>query len=316
MRCTYCMPRAAFDNHTFLPRADLLSFEEIERIARRFVALGVRKFRLTGGEPLLRRGIERLIDRLARIDISTGPPIDIAMTTNGVLLAQKAQTLKDAGLSRVTVSLDALSDEVFRVMSDSDVSVQTVHDGIAAAQLAGLAPIKINMVVRRGFNDHELLPMAEHFRHTGIVLRFIEYMDVGDTNGWRMEEVVSAREVLDRIATHYPLQPIDQEYGGAVAERWHYADGAGEIGVVASVTQAFCNDCTRMRLSTDGKLYNCLFAGTGLDLRSPLRSGRSDVELDALITNRWADRDERYSMQRLTRQAPDLKKIEMSYIGG
>ncbi len=320
LRCSYCMPREIFDeSHTFLPRNELLSFEEIERLARLFTRLGVRKIRLTGGEPLLRHGIEHLVEKLARLETAEGDPLEIALTTNGVLLARKAQALKDAGLNRVTVSLDGLNDATFRRMSDSNVAVATVLDGIAAAQAAGLGPLKVNMVVKRGVNEHEIVPMAEHFRNTGTVLRFIEFMDVGCTNGWRMDDVVPAREILDRIAGRYPLEQIDPNYDGEVSERWGYADGGGEIGVIASVTQAFCYECSRARLSTDGKVYTCLFAGEGLDLRQPLRSGKDDSVLTGLISDRWGKRIDRYSQLRQAgagTPAQFTRKIEMSYIGG
>ncbi|HET7833185.1 MAG TPA: GTP 3',8-cyclase MoaA [Gallionella sp.] len=317
LRCTYCMPREAFDNgHAFLPRAELLSFEEVTRLAELFVSLGVQKIRLTGGEPLLRRGLEQLIEKLARLRGVTGQPVEVALTTNGVLLARKAQVLKDAGLSRITVSLDGLSDATFRRMSDSDVSVATVLDGIAAAQQAGFESIKVNMVVKRGVNDHEIIPMAEHFRNSGVVLRFIEYMDVGCTNGWRMDDVVSAREILERIAARYAIRRIDPDYRGEVAERWRYADGSGEIGVIASVTQAFCQDCRRARLSTDGKLYTCLFAGGGMDLRGPLRQGVNDRLIAHMIANQWGLREDRYSQLRHLSSPASQAKIEMSYIGG
>lgn len=317
LRCTYCMPRAVFDeNHDFLARADLLSFEEIERLARLFVNLGVQKIRLTGGEPLLRRGIERLIESLARLETTAGKPVEVALTTNAVLLAKKAQALKDAGLARITVSLDGLSDEIFRRMTDSDVAVATVLEGIAAAQAAGLDPVKVNMVVKRGVNDHEIVPMAGHFRHSGVILRYIEFMDVGTTNGWRMDDVVPARDIIERISAHYPLRQIDPNYSGEVAERWRYADGAGEIGVIASVTQAFCHECTRVRLSTDGKLYACLFADRGTDLRGPLRQGAGDPVLTHLIATHWRQRADRYSQLRHAATAAPRAKIEMSYIGG
>jgi len=323
LRCTYCMPREVFDkNHVFLPRAELLSFEEIARLARSFIALGVQKIRLTGGEPLLRRNIEELIAMLAKLSTPAGKPVEVTLTTNAVLLAGKAQSLKDAGLSRISVSLDGLSDETFSRMSDSKVPVKTVLDGIAAAQRAGFAPVKVNMVVKRGVNDHEILPMAEHFRTDGIVLRFIEYMDVGSTNGWRMDEVVTACEILERIAARYPLRQVDPNYTGEVAERWSYADGGGEIGVIASITQAFCQTCTRVRLSTDGKLYTCLFATHGLDLRTPLREGATDPALTSLIADQWLQRNDRYSqLRQAATQTMDAvisspKKIEMSYIGG
>jgi cyclic pyranopterin phosphate synthase len=318
LRCTYCMPREVFDHeHAFLPHAELLSFEEIVRLAKLFVRLGVQKIRLTGGEPLLRRGIEQLIEKLAKLHNTAGKPIEIALTTNGVLLGKKAQTLHDAGLSRVTVSLDGLSESTFRRMSDSSVPVGMVLEGIAEAQRAGIAPIKVNMVVKRGVNDHEIIAMAEHFRNSGIVLRFIEYMDVGNSNGWRMDDVVPAREILDRIALHHPLQQIDHNYVGEVAERWRYADGCGEIGLIASVTQAFCDECTRARLSTDGKLYTCLFAtAIGADLREPMRRGGSDLELSSLIADCWAQRRDLYSLFRHATSGASGGKIEMSYIGG
>lgn len=323
LRCTYCMPREVFDkNHVFLPRAELLSFEEIERLAKAFIELGVQKIRLTGGEPLLRRNIEQLIEMLARLHTPAGKPVEITLTTNAVLLSQQAQLLKDAGLSRLSVSLDGLSDETFRRMSDSEVPVKIVLDGIAAAQRVGFAPVKVNMVVKRGVNDHEVIPMAEHFRNSGIVLRFIEYMDVGSTNGWRMDDVVTAREILEHLASHYPIRQIDPNYIGEVAERWCYEDGSGEIGVIASITQAFCHACTRARLSTDGKLYTCLFATSGADLRAPLREGATDQTLTTLIADRWQQRNDRYSQLRqaatepMTTVTSSSKKIEMSYIGG
>ncbi|MFT3848627.1 MAG: GTP 3',8-cyclase MoaA [Propionivibrio sp.] len=319
LRCTYCMPRDVFGKEfVFLPRAELLSFEEIEHVARLFLALGVTKLRLSGGEPLLRHGVERLIEKLARLTCADGRPVDLAMTTNGVLLARKAQALRDAGLTRLTVSLDGLSDETFRRMSDSDVPVATVLDGIAAAQAAGLAPLKVNTVVKRGFNEHEIVPLARHFRDSGVVLRFIEFMDVGCTNGWRMDDVVTARDILARIDGVYPLRPADANYAGEVAQRWEYVNGRGEIGVVASVTQAFCRDCSRIRLSTDGKLYTCLFAGEGTDLRAPLRAGEDDAALTRRIADVWQARRDRYSEVRhaATVTTRPLKKIEMSYIGG
>jgi cyclic pyranopterin phosphate synthase len=317
LRCVYCMPREVFDgNHSFLPRAELLSFEEIERLARQFIRLGVQKIRLTGGEPLLRHGIERLVEKLARLETAEGKPLEIAMTTNGVILGRKARGLRDAGLSRVTVSLDGLSEATFSRMSDSNVSVATVLDGIATAQAVGFDPVKVNMVVKRGANEHEIVPMAEHFRHSGVVLRFIEYMDVGSSNGWRMDDVVSARAILDRIAARYPLLQAEPGRSGEVAERWRYADGGGEIGVIASVTQAFCHECTRARISTDGKLYTCLFAQQGHDLRTPLRDGLNDHGLTNLVADLWGRRDDRYSQLRhlLAGHTPD--RVEMHYIGG
>ena len=321
LRCTYCMPREIFDeDHAFLARAELLSFEEIERLARLFIQLGVQKIRLTGGEPLLRRSIERLVETLANLNTREGKPVEIALTTNAVLLSQKARSLKDAGLSRITASLDGLSAETLRRMSGLDVSVRAVLDGITAAQDVGLAPVKVNMVVKRGMNDHEIIPMAGHFRNSGIILRFIEYMDVGSTNGWRMDDVVTAREMLELVSTRYPVRQVEPNYSGEVAERWSYVDGSGEIGVIASVTQAFCQTCSRARLSTDGKLYTCLFANAGADLRAPLRKGATDQMLTGLIADQWGRRDDRYSQ--LRHAATELSggisggKIEMSYIGG
>ncbi|MBK9161245.1 MAG: GTP 3',8-cyclase MoaA [Nitrosomonadales bacterium] len=317
LRCTYCMPREVFgERYAFLPRAELLSFEEIERLARPFIRLGVKKIRLTGGEPLLRRGIEKLVGKLASLRDPEGVPVEVALTTNGLLLSQKARSLKDAGLARLTVSLDGLSEATYRRMSDSEVPVATVLEGIEAAQRAGFDFIKVNMVVRRGANDHEIVPMAGHFRNSGIVLRFIEYMDVGSTNGWRMDDVVPAREMLERVADRYPVHPVGPNYHGEVAERWRYLDGGGEIGLIASVTQAFCDGCTRARLSTDGRLYTCLFAVDGLDLREPLRHGAADRALDDMVAGCWERRADRYSQLRHTATAAQGKKIEMSYIGG
>ncbi len=317
LRCTYCMPRKTFDeSHTYLARSALLSFEEIERLARLFMRLGVSKIRLTGGEPLLRHGIERLIEKLACLRTLQGQAPEIAMTTNAVLLARKAQALKDAGLNRVTVSLDGLSDATFKRMSDTNVPVADVLQGIAAAQAAGLDTLKVNMVVKRGVNEHEIVPMAQHFRHSGIVLRFIEYMDVGSSNGWSMEDVVPARAILDHIGGHFPLQQLDPNYSGEVVERWRYADGGGEIGVIASVTQAFCHECSRVRLATDGKLYHCLFADDGLDLRAPLRDGADDSTLTRMMADSWKTRADRYSQLRHAASEYPARKIEMSYIGG
>ncbi len=318
MRCGYCMPRKVFgDDYAFLPRTELLSFEEIERLAKLFIQLGVQKIRLTGGEPLLRRGIEQLIEKLAKLHTTENQPIDIALTTNATLLTAKARSLKDAGLSRITVSLDALDEKIFRHMSDSDVAVSTVLNGIAAAQRAGFASIKVNMVVKRATNEQEIIPMATHFRDSGIVLRFIEYMDVGSSNGWRMDDVVSAREILQRLTARYELEPLEANYSGEVAARWRYVDGAGEIGVIASVTQAFCHDCTRARLSTDGKMYNCLFASDGgADLQTPLRARVTDAVLVNLIAQHWQQRSDRYSELRQITSPASRAKIEMSYIGG
>ncbi len=318
LRCTYCMPREIFDkNHVFLPRNELLSFEEITKVARAFTHLGVQKIRLTGGEPLLRRGIENLIAELSSLTDAEGKPIEVTLTTNAVLLSQKAQALKDAGLSRLTVSLDGLSDAVFKRMSDADVPVSTVLNGITAAERAGFASIKVNMVVKRGVNDHEILPMAEHFRNSGVTLRFIEYMDVGSTNSWRMDDVVTAQEILQRLGSHHPLMRVDPNAPGEVAQRWRYKDGSGEIGIIASVTEAFCADCTRIRLSTDGKLYTCLFAEhSNTDLRHLLRQNANEQEIIQAITGCWTNRRDRYSQIRHELTELPRNKIEMSYIGG
>jgi cyclic pyranopterin phosphate synthase len=310
-RCTYCMPKDVFGpDHEFLPRSEVLSFEEITRLARIFQAHGVEKVRLTGGEPLLRRNLERLIEMLAGLD-----GLDLTLTTNGSLLARKARSLRDAGLQRVTVSLDSLDDEVFRAMNDVDFPVARVLEGIEAAAAAGLAPIKINMVVQRGVNDHTVVAMARRFKGTGHIVRFIEFMDVGATNGWRMDDVVPSAEVVARIGRELPLEPVDPNYYGEVAERWRYQDGSGEIGVISSVTQAFCRACTRARVSTDGMLYTCLFATAGYDLRSLLRSGAPDRELHDAIGRIWRARGDRYSELR-TAETASARKIEMSYIGG
>ncbi len=314
-RCVYCMPKTVFGrDYPFMPRAELLSFEEITRIARLFAARGVKKLRLTGGEPLLRHGVEKLIEQLAAI-----PDLEITLTTNGSLLAQKAAVLAAAGLQRVTVSLDALDDATFKRMNDADYPVAKVLEGIEAAATAGMRPVKVNCVVKRGSNDDQIVPLARHFRGTGHILRFIEYMDVGSSNDWKLDEVVPSAEVLRRIGEAFPLEPIDPNYPGEVAERWRYCDGAGEIGVISSVTQAFCDSCTRIRLSTEGKLYTCLFASEGHDLRSLLRSGADDADLDAAIANWWQARTDRYSQIRMAATSglnEALKKIEMSYIGG
>ena len=310
-RCVYCMPREVFgDDYAFLPRRELLSFEEITRVASLFVARGVRKIRITGGEPLLRKDIERLIEMLARL-----PGVEITLTTNGVLLPRLARRLKDAGLHRVTVSLDALDDALFRRMNDADYPVAKVLEGIEAASSVGLGPIKVNMVVKRGTNDGDIEAMAAHFRHSGHILRFIEFMDVGASNGWKMDEVLPSREVIARIDRQFALEPIDPNYEGEVAERWRYKDGAGEVGVISSVTQAFCATCTRIRLSTEGKLYTCLFAQHGHDLRTLLREDTDDARIDAAIAHVWQQREDRYSEIR-TAETAALRKIEMSYIGG
>jgi cyclic pyranopterin phosphate synthase len=310
-RCVYCMPKEKFGkDHQFLERSALLSFEEIERVTRLFVARGVTKIRLTGGEPLVRRNIESLIALLAAI-----PGIDLTLTTNASTLAKKARALRDAGLKRITVSLDSLDDPTFKAMNDVDFPVAKVLEGIAAAADAGLTPIKVNMVVKRGLNDASILPMARYFREHGHILRFIEYMDVGSTNGWRMDDIVSAGEIVERISREMPLEPADPNYTGEVAERWRYKDGSGEIGVIASVTQAFCRDCTRARLSTEGQIYTCLFATEGHDLRGLLRNGADDETMGAFIERLWQQRGDRYSEIRGQQTVP-LKKIEMSYIGG
>jgi GTP 3',8-cyclase len=311
-RCTYCMPRDIFGrDFAFLPRADLLTFEELARLARVFAGLGVRRLRLTGGEPLLRRDLERLVAMLAGIDGVE----DIALTTNGALLAGKAAALAAAGLRRVTVSLDSLDDEVFMALNDAGFPVARVLDAIAAAAAAGLGPVKVNMVVRRGGNEQSILPMAAHFRGSGHVLRFIEYMDVGTTNSWRLDDVVPATEIIALIGEQWPLDPVPPGYPGEVASRYRYRDGAGEIGVIASVTQPFCRGCTRARLSAEGLLYTCLFAGTGHDLRGPLRGGASDQALRQQVAAIWTRRADRYSELR-TRATGRAQKVEMSHIGG
>ncbi len=311
-RCTYCMPKEVFgrDFH-FVPAAELLTFEEIERLAGIFSRLGVEKIRLTGGEPLLRRDIEKLVAMLARL-----PGIrDLTLTTNGALLARKAAALAAAGLRRISVSLDSLDDTVFRAMNDVDFPVDRVLEGIAAAQRAGLSPLKVNVVVKRGVNEHTLVDMARYFQHTGCILRFIEYMDVGTTNGWRLDEVVPADEIVARINERLPLEALEPNYRGEVARRYRYRDGSGEIGVIASVTQPFCGDCTRARLSSDGRLYTCLFAATGYDVRALLRGGQTDADIGAALQRVWSRRADRYSEIR-SEQTGRLPKVEMSRIGG
>jgi len=319
-RCSYCMPKDVFDkDYPYLPHSALLSFEEITRVARQFVAHGVQKIRLTGGEPLLRKNLEILIQQLAALRTTEGMPLDITLTTNGSLLARKAAALKAAGLQRVTVSLDGLDDTIFRAMNDVDFPVADVLAGIEAAQAAGLGPIKVNMVVKRGTNDHEILPMARHFKGSGIVLRFIEYMDVGATNGWRMDEVMPSAEVVQLLQRELPLVQLEASAPGETAERWGYADGTGEIGVISSVTQAFCSDCNRARLSTEGKLYLCLFASQGHDLKPLVRGQSSDEQLASAIAAIWQGRSDRYSELRAS-LPPDAagggRRVEMSYIGG
>jgi cyclic pyranopterin phosphate synthase len=322
-RCGYCMPKEVFDkDYAFLPHASLLSFEEIARTARIFVAHGVRKIRLTGGEPLLRKDLERLVAMLGGLRTPEGAALDLTLTTNGSILARKAQALKDAGLQRVTISLDALDDRIFRRMNDVDFPVADVLEAIDAAQRVGLGPVKINMVVKRGTNDHEIVTMARRFRGSGAVLRFIEYMDVGASNGWRMDEVLPSAEVVARLASVWPLEPLEAQAAGETAQRWRYRDGGGEIGVISSVTQAFCRDCNRARLSTEGKLYLCLFATRGHDLRSLLRGEYSDAQIAAAVGLVWQQRDDRYSELRSLippeRSAGEAaqRRVEMHYIGG
>ena len=311
-RCTYCMPKEVFDaNYDFLPHDELLTFEEIVRVARIARSLGVEKIRLTGGEPLLRRGIEHLIAML----VEALPGIDIALTTNGSALKAKARALKDAGLQRITVSLDSLNEKTFRAMNDVDFPVAKVLEAIDAAADVGLGPVKINMVVKRGVNDHEIVDMARHFRGTGYIVRFIEFMDVGATNGWRMDDVIPSAEVVRRIGSVFPLQVVDANYPGEVAERWRYADGSGEFGVISSVTEAFCSTCTRARLSTDGQIFTCLFAGKGYDLKRLLRGGSTDADIHDALMAIWQHRADRYSEIR-TSETAKVRKVEMSFIGG
>ncbi|OGB69661.1 MAG: cyclic pyranopterin phosphate synthase [Burkholderiales bacterium RIFOXYC12_FULL_65_23] len=327
-RCSYCMPKEVFDQgHPYLPHSALLRFEEITRLAKVFVAHGVRKIRLTGGEPLLRKDLEQLVEQLAALRTPDGQPLDLTLTTNGSLLARKARALKDAGLQRVTVSLDALDDAIFRRMNDVDFPVRAVLDGLEAAQAVGLGPIKVNMVVKRGTNEQEILPLARHFRGSGVTLRFIEYMDVGATNGWRMDQVLPSAEVVERIGRELALVPLQASAPGETAERWGYAgaDGLhdpalGEIGVISSVTQAFCGDCNRARLSTEGRLYLCLFASQGYDLRALLRDEAADeAQIASALGAIWQGRTDRYSELRALLPADSAaagKRIEMSYIGG
>ena len=308
-RCVYCMPKEVYGrDHRFLERRELLTFEEITRVARTFVSAGIKKIRITGGEPLVRRDLERLIAQLAELDV------DLTLTTNGSLLPQKAQVLADAGLRRITVSLDSLDDAIFRALNDVDFSVERVLDGIDAASAAGL-PVKVNAVIKRGANDDQVVPLAAFFRERGHTLRFIEYMDVGHTNGWRLDDVVPAKEIVARLDEEFGVEPADALYRGEVAQRWRYKDGKGEVGVIASVTQPFCGDCTRARLSAEGKLFTCLFAVRGHDLRALVRSGASDQELEAAVRTVWGGRADRYSDLRSAATA-ELDKVEMSYIGG
>ena len=327
-RCGYCMPADRIPDDHGMDSASRLSFDQIETLVRGFAAIGVHKLRLTGGEPLLRKNIENLVEQLAQLRTVDGQPLDLTLTTNGSLLARKAQALKAAGLQRVTVSLDGLDDAVFRRMNDVDFPVERVLEGLAAAREAGLGPIKVNMVVKRGTNEHEILPMARYFRGSGVVLRFIEYMDVGATNGWRMDEVLPSADVVRRIDQEFPLVPLEATAPGETAQRWAYADAdgrpdpaLGEIGVISSVTQAFCHDCSRARLSTEGQLYLCLFASGGHDLRPLLREGASDADIASAIGHIWQGRADRYSELRSERgpdsaAAPGARRVEMSYIGG
>ncbi len=326
-RCSYCMPKEVFDHrYSYLPHGDLLSFEEITRVVKVFIAHGVQKIRLTGGEPLLRKNLPRLIEQLAALRTLEGRPLDLTLTTNGALLTRQAQSLKDAGLQRVTVSLDALDDLIFRQMNDVDFPVANVLAGIEAARAAGLGPIKINMVVKRGTNAQQILPMARHFRGSGMVLRFIEYMDVGATNGWRMDDVLPSAEVISLLQQELPLLPLEPSQPGETAQRWGFADAngrhdltAGELGVISSVTRAFCSDCNRARLSTEGQLYLCLFAEKGFDLRRLLRGGMADATLASAIGHIWQGRSDRYSELRSAQPADSgrsQRRVEMSYIGG
>ena len=311
-RCVYCMPKEVFDAaYSFLPHAEILTFEEIVRMARIFRGLGTEKIRLTGGEPLLRRGIDRLVAMLRE----ALPEVDLTLTTNGSALKAQAMALAAAGLDRITVSPDSLDDATFRAMNDADFPVAKVLEGIDAAAAAGLSPIKVNMVVKRGVNDHQVVDMARHFRGSGHIPRFIEFMDVGSTNGWRMDDVIPAVEVVRRISAHFPLEPVGANYAGEVAQRWRYRDGSGEIGVISSVTQAFCASCTRARLSTDGHLYTCLFAQRGYDLKRLLRGRADDAAMVQAIGAIWSRRDDRYSEIR-TAETARGRKVEMSFIGG
>ena len=315
-RCTYCMPKEIFGrDYEFLPKDQVLSFEEITRAATAFVGLGVEKLRITGGEPLVRRGLPELVRMLAALRTPAGGSLDLTLTTNGAALRALARPLADAGLGRVTVSLDSLDDAVFGVMNGVDFPVARVLDGIDAALEAGLSPVKINMVVRRGINEASIVPMARWARETGVTLRFIEYMDVGHSNGWRLDEVVPATDLIDAVTGVWPAEPADAQYRGEVAGRWRYLDGEGEFGIISSVTRPFCRDCTRARLSADGRLYTCLFAVAGLDVRAVLRDGSSDADLLAFLTAAWRDRDDRYSELR-SQSTSDLPKIEMFAMGG
>jgi cyclic pyranopterin phosphate synthase len=315
-RCTYCMPKEVFGKgYQYLPQSELLSFDEITRMARLFVAHGVTKIRLTGGEPLLRKSLEVLVEMLATLKTPDDKPLDIALTTNATLLPKKVKALKAAGLNRITVSLDSLDEVTFRAMNDVNFPVADVLKGIDAAHDAGFSAIKINMVVKKGVNDQDVVAMARHFKGSGHIVRFIEFMDVGSSNGWRMKDVISSAEIVRMVNADMPLVEAQSNYSGEVAQRWNYADGSGEIGVISSVTQAFCSTCTRTRLSTDGKLYTCLFAQSGHDLRALMRSGKSDTQITRAIGLIWNQREDRYSELR-TEETTSNKKVEMSYIGG
>jgi len=319
-RCTYCMPKEVFDqNYPYLSHKELLSFEEITRLTSIFSTLGVEKIRLTGGEPLLRKNLEVLIEMLAQVRTPDDKPLDLTLTTNGSILRKKAAALKAAGLQRLTVSLDGLDDAIFRKMNDVDFPVADVLDGIAAAQEAGFENIKVNMVVKKGTNDQEIVSMAKHFKGSGVIRRFIEFMDVGSSNGWNMAEVLPSKEVIARINAVFPLEAIEANYSGEVAQRWRYVDGSGEVGVISSVTQTFCHECTRARISTDGQMYLCLFANEGFDFKTMLRSEKSDLEIANAIMNTWGARDDHYSEIRgshTENQSTGSRKVEMSYIGG
>jgi cyclic pyranopterin phosphate synthase len=319
-RCTYCMPKEVFDqNYPYLSHKELLSFEEITRLTSIFSTLGVEKIRLTGGEPLLRKNLEVLIAMLAQVRTPDSKPLDLTLTTNGSILRKKATALKAAGLQRLTVSLDGLDDAIFKKMNDVDFPVADVLDGIAAAQEAGFENIKVNMVVKKGTNDHEIVSMAKHFKGSGVILRFIEFMDVGSSNGWNMDQVLPSKEVIARINAVFPLEAVEANYSSEVAQRWRYKDGSGEIGLISSVTQTFCHECTRARISTDGQMYLCLFANEGFDFKTLLRSGSSDLEIANAIMNTWATRNDHYSEIRgsdTAKQSTGHRKVEMSYIGG
>lgn len=318
-RCTYCMPKEIFDkDYPYLSHNELLSFEEITRLTKIFASLGVEKIRLTGGEPLLRKNLEVLIEMLAKIRTTADQPLDLTLTTNGSILRKKAAALKAAGLHRLTISLDGLNDDVFKKMNDVDFPVTDVLDGIAAAQEAGFTNLKVNMVVKKGTNDQEIIGMAKHFKGSGVTLRFIEFMDVGSSNGWDMSQVLPSQEVANRINAVFPIEPIEANYPGEVAQRWRYLDGSGEIGFISSVTQTFCHECTRARISTDGQLYLCLFANEGFDFKTLLRSDRSDLEIANAIMSTWSGRNDHYSEIRGSNTAGSnsARKVEMSYIGG